>query len=159
MKAQDFYSIIQLGVGIHAGTAFLQLSGEFGVAPLERRLNNIESWLQEEREEGHILERQEDNLKDIKTRIYIFKIQYNNVYRNHVIATFIVALILSTILGIISFFAESEISERMGILFLFLSIFPAIFIFASLWHRASPGLASVKAAIERLEVSILIPPD
>ena len=41
MKYGDLASIVQLGVGLHVGTAVLQLYGELGVQPLERKISGI----------------------------------------------------------------------------------------------------------------------
>jgi hypothetical protein len=45
MTFGDFSSLVQLGVGLHAGTALFQLLSEFGVAPLERRLGRLEDYV------------------------------------------------------------------------------------------------------------------
>ena len=45
MKYGDFSSVVQLGVGLHVGTALLQLYGELGVQPLVRVLNRTRSLL------------------------------------------------------------------------------------------------------------------
>jgi len=43
MKYGDFSSLVQLGIGLHLGTALLQMYGELGVAPLVRTIDRVRS--------------------------------------------------------------------------------------------------------------------
>jgi hypothetical protein len=154
---QDFFTVVQLGVGIHAGTAILQLSGEFGIAPVERRVDNIARWLGEEREENNILSEQEDQLKAIKARIYIYKLQYAYVYRKQVYIMLGFAAGLLFCLDIMSFVAEADISLLIGLSLVLLCVFPAALYFAYLWQQSTAALAPIERAVSRMEEAIRMP--
>jgi hypothetical protein len=46
MKNGDLSSVVQLGVGLHVGTAVLQIFADFGVTPLERRIARVRTLFQ-----------------------------------------------------------------------------------------------------------------
>jgi hypothetical protein len=48
MKYGDFSSLVQLEVGLHLGTALLQLYGELGMQPLVRTVERIKILISEE---------------------------------------------------------------------------------------------------------------
>jgi hypothetical protein len=91
MKYGDFSSLVQLGVGLHAGTALLQIYGEIGVQPLIRTLTRIRKLL-----EGEVATEEPavDNLDQLDTEFDIFRIQLFNEFKRYVIANFAVATVL-----------------------------------------------------------------
>jgi hypothetical protein len=151
MKVQDFFSVVQLGVGIHAGTAILQLSGELGIAPIERRVGALQSWLQEERELGHELEDENDKLGIIRTDITVYRIRYEKLYRRSVGWTFTFGIILAFALAAMSFFADYNIADLWATLLVMTCFVPATVIFAYLWTTASTNLAPIKRKLSDLE--------
>jgi hypothetical protein len=157
VKVQDFFSVVQLGVAVHAGTAFLQLSGEFGIAPVERRVGNISAWIADERELGNVLEDEAEELKDIIMMIYIFKEQYYKVYRNHVTVTLSFSAALAFCLAVMSFLADADISVLAGLGLILLSFVPAVLTFASLWQQSANALAPIERAVCRMEDAIHTP--
>jgi hypothetical protein len=158
MKVQDFFSIVQLGVGIHLGTAVLHLTGEFGIAPVERRVDNIANWLREERETGNMLEAKEDELKDIQMRVNIFKTQYANAYRKLVIFMVGWAGILTSLLAVTSFNADADIGIAAGMLIVLACVLPACLSFAYIWQRSRDALAPILRSVGRMEGAIRVTP-
>jgi hypothetical protein len=153
MKVQDFFSIVQLGVGIHVGTAILHLIGEFGVAPVERRIENIAMWLREE-SAGIKLEDEEEELKDIQLLVHIYKTEYTNEYRKLAIGMIGVAGVLAFALAIMSFVADSDISIVVGLGLVLLSFVPAMIAFAYMLQKATAALAPIIRQVDGMEGSM-----
>lgn len=162
---QDFFSIVQLGVGIHAGTAILQLSGELGVGPVERRVNSLQLWLEEEKAEiGEKAAAQEKQLEEfderlsiLRTDISIYRVRYERLYRRSIYGTFGFAGGLSFTLAIMSFLADSDISIVLGLLLVLLCFVPATLIFANLWQVSSNALTSIRQKVTDLENRLVQP--
>lgn len=93
MNYGDFSSVVQLGVGLHLGAAFLQLYGEYGLAPLVRTIGRTRSLfvLPEDERPPKAIEQELDRLE---SRYEIFKIQLFHVYKRYVAGNSIVAMIL-----------------------------------------------------------------
>jgi hypothetical protein len=154
MKVQDFFSIVQLGVGIHVGTAILHLIGEFGVAPVERRIENIAMWLREESAAGIKLEDEEEELKDIQLLVHIYKTEYTNEYRKLAIGMIGVAGVLAFALAIMSFVADSDISIVVGLGLVLLSFIPATIAFAYMLQKATAALEPIIRQVDGMEGSM-----
>jgi hypothetical protein len=75
MKYGDLSSIVQLGVGLHVGTAVLQLLLDFGATPLERRIGRIRTLFnlpEHERPPANLGE----ELDQLESRYELFKIDF-----------------------------------------------------------------------------------
>src|SRR5262245_44387683 len=110
MKYGDLSSIVQLGVGLHVGTAVLQVFGEFGVAPLERRIARIRSLFRlpdPERPPQSL----EEELDQLESRYELFKIDFFNQYRWCVVIYTIVAAVLAVFLIVIAVKADEVILD------------------------------------------------
>lgn len=108
MKYGEFSSLVQLGAGIHLGTALLQLYGELGVEPLVRSLGRIRGLFlapDGERPSKSL----EDELERLESKYQIFRIQLFQEYRKFVYINSVVAIILAVILTIISYMADDVI--------------------------------------------------
>jgi hypothetical protein len=157
MNVQDFFAIVQLGVGIHAGTAILQLSGELGVAPVERRIDALEAWIRQEKERGFELEDNSERLALIRVDLIVFRARYDRLYTNSVRMTFAFGSLITLMLAVMSFFAQTEISACVGVFIVSVSVFPAIAIFVRLWRISSKALDPIKAKITSVENAIRSP--
>jgi hypothetical protein len=153
MKYGDFSSLVQLGVGLHIGTAVLQLYGELGVQPLLRaigRTRSLFSGSESERPPKEI----EDDLDRLEGRYEIFKIRLFNEYKKYVLANSVVALALAITLTVLAFNADDLISETwqpVTILFVFFSIFPAPISLGILWFDAGRQVRPMKQEADALE--------
>jgi hypothetical protein len=157
MKYGDFSSLVQLGVGLHVGTAVLQLYGELGVQPLVRTIGRTRSLFmvpEEERPPTAF----EAELDQLESRYEIFKIQLFQEYKKYVVINSIVAAILAVVLAILAFKAEDSISEKwewVTVVLVALSIFPAPMSLAALWFDAGRRVKPMKAEADALEKRVL----
>lgn len=153
MKYGDFSSLVQLGVGLHFGTALLQLYGELGVAPLVRTIARTRSLFavpKDERPPKAI----EDDLDRLESKYEIFKIQLFNEYKKYVFFNLAVAFVLAVMLAIIAFKADDTIAdawEPVTVLIVFLSIFPAPITLGVLWFDAGRQVKPLKFEADKVE--------
>jgi hypothetical protein len=157
MNLQDFFSIVQLGVGIHAGTAILQLSGELGVTPVERRIDDIEVWIRREKERGFELVADTDQLELLRVDLILFRTRYDRLYRRSIHRTFLFGCLITLMLAVMSFFAQCEICVWAGLAIVAFSILPAAIIFARLWRVSSRALEPIKVSLATMESNIKSP--
>jgi hypothetical protein len=153
MKYGDFSSVVQLGVGLHVGTALLQLYGEFGTQPLARALGRTRSLFllpNAERPPKKI----EDELDRLESKYEIFKIQLFHEYRKYVFINSTVALILAVILMVLAFKADDPITDRLEwitVIIAGLSVVPALTTLAALWFDAARRVKPMKEEADALE--------
>lgn len=111
MKYGDLSSIVQLGVGLHVGTAVLQLYTELGAAPLERRLARIRCLF--EMPEGECPPPNlREELRRLEARYEVFKIRLFRKYRWLIVANSAVAGVLAIFLIVIACNAANDIIEE-----------------------------------------------
>jgi len=153
IKYGDFSSLVQLGVGLHVGTALLQLYGELAVKPLTRTLGRTRSLFlapQDERPPKAI----EEELEELESRYEIFKIQLFYEYRWYVFFNLVVAVVLAITLVILAYKAEDPITEDWfwtTIGMVALSILPGPISLAALWFDASSQVRPLHQEAEKLE--------
>lgn len=158
MKYGDLASIVQLGVGLHVGTAVLQLYGELGFAPLERRLSRIKRlFLLPEAERPPV--ELEEELDQLEGRYELFKIDFFNRYRWCVAVNSIVAAALAVFLIIIAIKADDKISGNWGYFFavfaIAMSFLPAFFVLGGLWYDARRRVGTLKSEADSIETRAL----
>jgi hypothetical protein len=138
MNYGDFSGLVQLGVGLHLGTALLQLYGELGVQPLVRTIGRTRSLFvvpQDQRPPKAI----EEELDRLESRYEIFKIQLFHEYKRYVAANSVVAVILTVVLIILTFKAEDPIPEKwdwVTVILVAISVLPAPITLGALWFDA-----------------------
>jgi hypothetical protein len=143
----------QLGVGLHIGTALLQLYGELAVKPLTRTLGRTRSLFlapQDERPPKAI----EEELEELESRYEIFKIRLFYEYRWYVFFNLVVAVVLAITLVILAYKAEDPITEDWfwtTIGMVALSILPGPISLAALWFDASSQVRPLRQEAEKLE--------
>jgi hypothetical protein len=153
IKYGDFSSLVQLGVGLHVGTALLQLYGELAVKPLTRTLGRTRSLFlapQDERPPKAI----EEELEELESRYEIFKIQLFYEYRWYVFFNLVVAVVLAITLVILAYKAEDPITQDWfwtTIGMVALSILPGPISLAALWFDASSQVRPLCQEAEKLE--------
>jgi hypothetical protein len=153
MKYGDFSSLVQLGVGLHVGTAFLQLYGELGVQPLVRVLHRTRSlFLAPEAERP--LKELEEELARLESSYEIFKIQLFQEYRKYVRINSVVAIALAAILVFLAYKAQDDVGdgyEWLTGLIVMLSLLPAPITLAALSVDANRQLNPMKEQADNLE--------
>ena len=152
MKYVDFASLVQLGVGLHAGTALLQTYGEIGVQPFMRTLERIRALVDESEKEDDVVR---DKFEELSANFDIFRIQLFNEFKKYVLINSLVAAVLVICLVIISYKAEASLSEGAAAFFVILSIAPAPITLGALWFDASQRLKPLKRRAETLESELL----
>jgi hypothetical protein len=153
MKYGDFSSLVQLGVGLHVGTALLQMYGELGVAPLVRTLGRTRSlFLAPEGERPP--KALEGELDRLESNYEIFKIRLFQEYRKYVRINSIVAFVLAIILVVIAYKAQDNVAEGhewTTVVMVALSLLPAPLTLGSLWIDANRQLKPMKEEADNLE--------
>ena len=149
MKYGDFSSLIQLGVGLHVGTALLQLYGEIGVQPLVRAITRTRSLFTDEKERPP--KAIEDELVKLESDFDIFKIRFFNDYKKYLIANSVVAILLVVALIVVSYKSEDPVPVELTIIFVALSVLPAAITLCVLWLDAGHEVKQMKATADDLE--------
>lgn len=156
MKYGDFSSLVQLGVGLHVGTAILQLYGEIGAEPLVRTLSRIKSLLPEGNNQPSAKLREEYD--QLISDYEIFKIRLFNEYKKYIKINAWIAATLVVVLTIIAFKADDPIDEHWIMITIFivaLSVLPAVCTLGVLWYDASQLVVPMKARADKLEKAAL----
>lgn len=152
MNYGDLSSIVQLGVGLHLGTALLQLYGELGLQSMNRSIDRINE-LQEAHSEK-ITEHHEE-IEEVDLEYRLFKIKLANEYKKYVVMNAVVAFVLALILVYISFNSLMPASEMASIWIVALSLIPAPILLSVFWWDASKSVSPLKAKIDKLENDLL----
>lgn len=153
MKYADFSSLVQLGVGLHLGTALLQMYGELGVAPLVRTIARTRSLFmvpEDERPPKPL----EDELDRLESHYEIFKIQLFQEFRKYVLINSIFAAVLAVILAVIAYKAEDPITngwEWTAVAMVAISILPAPVTLGVLWWDANNRVEPMMKEADDLE--------
>jgi hypothetical protein len=154
MKYGDLSSIVQLGVGLHVGTAVLQLYTELGIKPLDQKIARIRSLFLVENAGERPPEALREELDRIESRYELFKIEFFQEYKWCVGLVTGVACMLAIFLVIIAAWAEVTI-EGAWVGFpaaaIFLSFCPAPVTLALLWLAASLRVGPLRKDAENLE--------
>lgn len=153
MKYGDLSSIVQLGVGLHVGTAVLQLYAEFGMAPMERRLARIRDLFKLPEGECPSPDLREE-LDRLEGRYGLFKIGFFKQYRWFVLGNSVVAIILAALLIIIACKAGDDILdgyEWFAVFAIGLSFIPAPLMLGVLWFDARRHVAPLKKIADDIE--------
>ena len=143
---------MQLGVGLHVGTALLQLYGEFGLQPLVRTLGRIKGLFC-----GTSSNNLSSDLRDrfalLEHKFEIFQVQLFYEYKRFVIVNAGFAVALASILAVLAFFAQADISEGMEwttVAMVALSLLPAPATVVILWYEASKRARAIKSEADDL---------
>ncbi|MEA2891352.1 MAG: hypothetical protein QOI05_2145 [Bradyrhizobium sp.] len=152
MKYGDLSSIVQLGVGLHVGTAVLQLYSEFGMAPLERRLARIRDLFKLPEGESPSPELREE-LDRLEGRYGLFKIGFFKQYRWFVAINSIIATVLAVFLIIIACKADDILDryEWFAVVAISLSFIPAPLMLGVLWWDSRRRVAPLTKIADDIE--------
>src|SRR5690606_8108439 len=108
MQYGDFIGIVQLGVGLHLGTALLNFYGEFSIKPIARVLNRTRSLFG-----GQVQPPQGigDELEILESRFQLFEIRFHQEYRWYAYGNLPVSVLLAIILIVLTFKAGDPITD------------------------------------------------
>jgi len=157
MKYGDFSSLIQLGVGLHVGTALLQMYGELGIAPLVRTIDRTRSLFlvpESERPPKPL----EEDLDRLESKYEIFRIRLFQEYRKYVLINSLVAISLAITLVAIAYKAQDDVAagyEWTTVLMFVFSLLPAPLTLGALWIDANRQVKPMKDEADSLEKKVL----
>jgi|SRR6185312_16388100 len=152
MKYGDFSSLVQLGVGLHAGTAILQMYGEIGVQPMLRIIARIKSVLDDTNPE---FGRFSADLNRLESDFEIFRIRLFNEFKFLIVVNAVFCVVLLLGLIFVSYQAEVEIPAEVSVVLVALSVLPSPITLAVLWHNASKEMKPMMDRAAELEKSTL----
>jgi hypothetical protein len=131
MYAGDFVGLVQLGVVIHIGSALLQVYGEVGIQPVERRLQRLRSAYDINADCGSSLG---DELTELEGDFEIFRINFYNEYRTLIVINTFVAAALVLILVVISFNSAHKMTWATAVGITAVATLPGPYTLFILWR-------------------------
>ncbi|UGY04098.1 hypothetical protein [Bradyrhizobium quebecense] len=150
MTLGDFASLVQLGVGLHAGTALLQSITELTESPLERRLSRLHRIAALKLQSGPNGQDLYDHASDLIGDLEVKKVQFFNEYKEVVAVNGGFAIALALLLAAIAFLSGAEIHMIIGLLIAIFSLAPASASLLFLWSRWRSNTEVLRASIETL---------
>lgn len=151
----DFSSMVQLGVGLHAGTALFQSIFELAGTPMANRIARLAELAEIKTKAESSLQEQLDTAHDILGDLESRRIMFLRDYKNLVLANGGVAIGLVVALTFISFDAQEVISWPVGAFLVALSIVPAAISLIFLCNSWNKKMGPLRASIETLERALL----
>jgi hypothetical protein len=145
MKLGDFSSLVQLGVGLHAGTALLQSVTEFAGTPLSRRIERLRTLAELKAKRDPKYDDCLESAANLLGTLEVKKIQFFNEYKEVAKANGGVAIALCFLLAVQAFLADQCIPISVGLFIVALSLFPAG---GSLYFLHSRWATNVKSLVE-----------
>jgi hypothetical protein len=158
MKYGDLSSIVQLGVGLHIGTAILQLYSELALTPFDRRLARIRALFSLPKKERPS-EAIDQRLRILEGRVTRMKILFFKQYRWLVKANGCVAVALAVLLIIIAIKADDPIRDHywFAVFAIALSFLPAPITLGTLARDAHNSLKPLKEEATQIEHEAFAP--
>lgn len=155
MSVQDFFSVVQLGAGLHFGTALLQLAGGLESASMDRRFQALQNWAIEARDEGVDTGEVFDQIKNLRASIERFKSQHDQEYRKFAYVMLAIGCILSIKLSVMSFFASCDAPTWLGASFVLISIAPVFIIYAIITYRTKRHTSVISPKFDDIREALL----
>ncbi len=157
MSLGDFSSVVQLGVGLHAGTAILQSVIEIAGTPLSRRIERLRQLAEVKAKRDAKYDDCFDEACNLQGDLEVKKIQFFNEYKVVVQVNGGVAISLCFLLAAIAFLAKWEAPVWAGIIIVALSFIPAGLSLLFLHRRWADNTVSLLRRITALEGRIFAP--
>lgn len=153
MKYGDFSSIVQLGVGLHLGTALLQMYGEPWLKSLEHKISRTRNLVPFQATED--LRDLDETLLQLESQVEIFGIKLQNEYKLYVRINTVISILLVLILLFASFAAELRIGAECAFLISLISVCPAPILLTIVWGHARMQLQPLLKKADDLEQKAL----
>ncbi|RWE81925.1 MAG: hypothetical protein EOS63_08030 [Mesorhizobium sp.] len=153
MTFGDFSSVVQLGVGLHLGTALLQMYGEIGLQPMIRSIERMQSVAEDPNNPP--IDEHRDELVTIVSRFDVYKIQMFTNYKRYLVANSIIAAILTAILVVIAYCYSTALNPQCSVIIVALSILPAPVTLFCHWQDATKALQPLLEAAKTLEAKMI----
>ncbi len=157
MTLGDFSSLVQLGVGLHAGTALLQSITELTESPLSRRLSRLHKIAGVKLGSNANTQDLYDQASDLIGDLEIKKVQFFNEYKEVVAVNGACAVTLALLLALIAFLFSQETHFIIGFLITLASLGPASASLLFLWFRWKSNTEVLRQSVEALHNQLLHP--
>lgn len=158
MNLSEFSSVLQLGVGLHAGTALLQSILEFASAPIFARVDRLvkvaELRVERLRKANKPAEEAYEilsELNDIRGLLALKRVQFFHEYKLAAGANAIVAVALYGFLCWAALQADYKLGVTLAVFLIVLSALPAVGSIAILWWRWRANTSSVVEQIAKCQ--------
>jgi hypothetical protein len=163
MKLGDFASVLQLGVGLHVGSALLQTVAEFASSPISKRIERLAKLATLRRtrleaigsSETAAATALEDDTLDTLSTLELKKVQFFNEYRIAAIVNTCAAAALFALLVLAAVEADFCIHGFAAALIVISSFAPAVLSLAILWVRWDVNTKDIHAGIKSIERRLL----
>jgi len=163
MRLGDFSSILQLGVGLHAGTAWLQSIAEFASSPISRRIERLARLAalrraRYEQKSQELAERSvdlENAVLDLQSSLELKKVQFFNEYRMAAIVNTGSAMVLFLLLVWAAVKADDPVGFCLACFIVAVSFAPAALSLSTLWRRWYINTADVRQTTGKIEHQLL----
>jgi len=163
MRLGDFSSVLQLGVGLHVGTAVLQSIVEFASGPTSNRIERLTKLatlrrMRFEKGDSENLKAAlalENDALDALATLELKKVQFFNEYRIAAIVNTCAAAILFVLLVWAAVKADIAIGYCLGSVMVFLGCAPAVLSLATLWYRWHTNTSDIRRSIKTIERKLL----
>jgi hypothetical protein len=158
MTLGDFSSLVQLGVGLHAGTALLQSITELTESPLSRKLSRLHRIAALKQQQGSPAGQDlYDQASDLIGDLEVKKIQFFNEYKEVVAVNGGFAVALALLLALIAFLFGEEVHLVIGLMITLVSLAPASVSLLFLWSRWKSNTEVLRASVEHLHKQLFNP--
>ncbi|WP_157158537.1 hypothetical protein [Bradyrhizobium sp. WSM1253] len=162
MKLSDFSSVLQLGVGLHLGTALLQSIAEFASSPLSKRIERLaklaalrRTRLEKRSDLAEMSLELENEVLDLHSTLELRKVQFFNEYRIAAVVNTIAAVGLFCLLVWAAVQAEDPASIYLAIFLIGASFAPAVLSLGTLWWRWNVNTVDVRKTTAEIERKLL----
>jgi hypothetical protein len=163
MKLSDFSSVLQLGVGLHVGTALLQSIAEFASSPLSKRIDRLARLaalrrMRYEKEKSTSVRQSlelENEVLDLNTTLELRKVQFFNEYRIAAEVNTGAAILLFALLVWAAINVDHEVGPWLASVLVFASFAPAALSLATLWRRWHVNTGDVRKLTAKIEGILL----
>lgn len=158
----DFAGLVQLGIGLHLGTALLETFGQFDAAPLERRLRRLHQVLlrqaSKQKNSATDVQDRKEKLDDLEESIAgtlfeleVFRLGLESEYKNWAILNTFCAVILVATLIFIAFRDEQTAGIFDAVLIVCISLLPAVLTMLDLRVRIWLCLRPMRSKVSEIE--------
>jgi len=163
MRLGDFSSVLQLGVGLHVGTALLQSIAEFASSPISKRIERLAKLAALRRaryqQNNKVLAEKslelESEVLDLQSSLELKKVQFFNEYRIAALVNTLSAIALFILLVWAAVRADDSIGFWLASLVVIASFAPATLSLGTLWRRWHVNTADVRRATDKIEHRLL----
>lgn len=161
MSLSDFSSVLQLGVGLHAGTALLQPILEFASTPIVARAERLariaELRVDRLRRTGKPHSRAEtllNDLNDIRGLLALDRVLFFQEYKIAASANAVFAAVLYGLLSWAALHPDRGVGPLLATCLIGLSMGPAVASLAILWWRWRTNTSSIEEKLDTFQKDI-----